>query len=219
MLPLGLGKASGSGPPLRILCLGAHSDDIEIGCGGTLLRLLSEHPGSSVHWVVFSASPERELEARASASDFLRDAAHSAVVVRNFRESFFPAQWVEIKESFAEVRRAFDPELVFCHHLPDMHQDHRTVAELTWNTFRNHVVLEYEIPKYEGDLGKPNVFVPLSRATADRKVELLHQHFGSQRDKPWFRPDAFHGLMSVRGVECHAPDGRAEAFHGRKLVL
>lgn len=211
--------AAGNAEPLRILCLGAHSDDIEIGCGGTILRLLAEHPGSSVHWVVFSATSDRELEARASAGDFLRDAGDSTVLVRGFRESFFPAVWVEIKEFFEKVRRSVEPNVVFCHHRADMHQDHRTIAELTWNTFRNHLVLEYEIPKFEGDLGSPNLFVPLTRAVADRKVELLLKHFASQAQRSWFRADTFHGLMSIRGVECVAAEGRAEAFHARKLVI
>ncbi|HEX4475268.1 MAG TPA: PIG-L deacetylase family protein [Polyangiaceae bacterium] len=216
MLPLRLG---GVGTPLRILCLGAHSDDIEIGCGGTLLRLLKEHPGSSVYWVVFSATPDREKEARASAADFLEHAGDATVLVRAFRESYFPALWSDIKDSFEEVRHAARPDVVFSHHVHDLHQDHRVIAELAWNTFRNHVVLEYEIAKYEGDLGKPNLFVPLSKAQADRKVELLVRHFPSQAGRTWWRPDTFQGLMSIRGVECNAPDGRAEAFHARKCVL
>ncbi|MDB4976798.1 MAG: hypothetical protein JWN48_5139 [Myxococcaceae bacterium] len=218
ILPFSLGS-NGPRQPLKILCLGAHSDDIEIGCGGTLLRLLDEHPGSSVHWVVLSGEGEREREARASAAAFLQAAAQATVVVRTFRESFFPAQWVEIKQFFEEVRRAFEPDLIFCHRAEDMHQDHRVVAELTWNTFRNHLVLAYEIPKYEGDLGKPNVFVPLTRAVADRKVELILQGFASQRGRSWFHADTFHALMTLRGIECNAPELRAEAFHGRKLVL
>ncbi|MEY4579358.1 MAG: hypothetical protein RL701_4061 [Pseudomonadota bacterium] len=209
--------------PLRILCIGAHSDDIEIGCGGTLLRLLAERPGSSVDWVVMSANAEREREARASAADFLTDAAakSSRVWVQTFRESFFPAAWVEIKEFFETVRRslAATPDLIFCHHQQDRHQDHRVVAELAWNTFRNHLIWEYEIPKFEGDLGRPNLFVPLSRAHADRKVELLLKHFATQASRTWFRPDTFHGLMSIRGVECAAAEARAEAFHAPKLVI
>jgi LmbE family N-acetylglucosaminyl deacetylase len=206
---------------LRILALGAHSDDIEIGCGGTMLRLLAEHPGSSVHWVVFSANEEREREARASAAAFLRDArsAGTQVVVQNFRESYFPAVWEEVKDFFEKVRRAIEPDLVLTHYRNDMHQDHRVVSELTWNTFRNHLVLEYEIPKFEGDLGSPNVFVPLTRSIADRKVGLLLKHFVSQAARTWFRPDTFHGLMSIRGIECVAPEARAEAFHARKLII
>jgi LmbE family N-acetylglucosaminyl deacetylase len=213
-LTIGLGSG-----PLRVLCLGAHSDDIEIGCGGTLLRLLGERPGSTVDWVVFSATPERERESRASAADFLKDAAYAKLRVEHFRESFFPAAYTEIKECLADVRRSLEPDLVFSHHQRDRHQDHRAVAELTWNAFRNHLVLEYEIAKYEGDLGQPNLFVPLTRAIADRKVELLTKHFQTQADKPWFRPDTFHGLMSIRAVECQAPEARAEAFHASKLVV
>jgi LmbE family N-acetylglucosaminyl deacetylase len=216
MLPIGLGPTGG---PLRILCLGAHSDDIEIGCGGTLLRLLAERPGSTVDWVVFSATPERELESRASSSDFLRGAAKTSLRVERFRESFFPAAYSEIKECLGDVRRSVEPDLVFSHRHRDRHQDHRIIGELTWNAFRNHAIFEYEVAKWEGDLGQPNLFVPLSRAIADRKVELLAKHFASQADKPWFKPDTFHGLMSIRAVECHAPEGRAEAFHASKLIV
>ncbi len=216
-MPLGL--AGRAGGPVRVLCLGAHSDDVEIGCGGSVLRLLAERPGSAVHWVVLSAGGEREREARASARDFLAGAGEARVAVQAFRESFFPSQWMEIKQFFEATRREFEPDVVFCHHRTDMHQDHRLVAELAWNTFRDHVILEYEIPKYEGDLGAPNVFVPLTRAVADRKVELLMRHFASQLSRTWFRPDTFHGLMSLRGVECNALEARAEAFHARKVTL
>jgi LmbE family N-acetylglucosaminyl deacetylase len=205
--------------PLRILCLGAHSDDIEIGCGGSLIRLLAERPGSRVDWVVFSAPAEREAEARASATDFASGAAQLSLYVKKFRESYFPYVAAEIKDFFEEIKQTTHPDLVFCHHRHDFHQDHRVVAELSWNTFRNHVILEFEIAKYEGDLGTPNVFVPLSRAVADRKVELLLHHFKSQSRRSWFGPDTFNGLMSIRGVECNAPEARAEAFHARKLVL
>jgi LmbE family N-acetylglucosaminyl deacetylase len=205
--------------PLRILCVGAHSDDIEIGCGGTILRLLAERPGSSVHWVVLSAVGAREGEARASAAAFLERAASRDVVIKAFRESYFPSVWGEIKDFFEETRRRVDPELILCHRRHDMHQDHRVVAELTWNTFRRHLVLEYEIPKYEGDLGNPNLFVPLTAAVAARKVDLLLHHFASQATRSWFRADTFHGLMSVRGVECNAAEGRAEAFHATKVIV
>jgi LmbE family N-acetylglucosaminyl deacetylase len=217
MLPVVFGRKAGA--PLRLLCLGSHSDDIEIGCGGTVLRLLAECPGSTVNWVVFSSTPEREKEARASAADFLTSAAEATVTVRAFRESYFPYVGAEIKDFFEELKRSVNPDVILCHHRHDLHQDHRVVAELAWNTWRNHIVLEYEIPKYEGDLGTPNVFVPLSRAMADRKIELLMKHFATQASRNWFRPDTFRGVMSVRGVECHAPEGQAEAFHVRKLVV
>jgi LmbE family N-acetylglucosaminyl deacetylase len=205
------------GGPLDVLCIGAHSDDIEIGCGGTLLRLLGERPGSHVRWVVLSATPEREGEARASAADFLVDAGSADVEVAMFRESFFPAAWTEVKDFLNDLRKRADPDIVLCHHRRDEHQDHRTVAELAWNTWRNHLIAEYEIPKYEGDLGQPNVFVALAPDVAARKVELIMKHFGTQHDKYWFRPETFAGLMAVRGVEAGA--AAAEAFHVRKLVL
>jgi LmbE family N-acetylglucosaminyl deacetylase len=215
-----LAAALGGRPdaPLRILCLGAHSDDIEIGCGGTILRLLAERPGCTVDWVVFSANPEREAEARASARDFLVGATQATVVVKAFRESYFPAAWAEIKDSF-EPLRSIEPDLIFAHRRRDEHQDHRIVAELTWNTFRRHLILEYEIPKYEGDLETPNLFVPLARSVAERKVQLLTEHFATQRARPWFRPETFEGLMAIRGVECGAPEGWAEGFHARKVVM
>src|SRR5580700_7634507 len=204
--------------PLQILALGAHCDDIDIGCGGTMLSLLERHREAEVTWVVMGSNPVRERELRASARRFLRRAGNSQVIVHRFRDGFFPAHFASIKQVFESLKQLPDPDLVFSHHRADLHQDHRVVAELTWNTFRNHLILEYEIPKFEGDLGAPNVFVPLARATADRKVDLLLRHFGSQSARTWFRPDTFNGLMSVRGVECNAPEGRAEAFHARKLT-
>jgi len=217
MLPVALGDGKAS--PLRVLCVGAHSDDIEIGCGGTLLRLLSERPGSTVLWVVLSATPEREREARASASEFLAAAGKSTVVVQSFRESYFPYVAAQVKDFFEEMKKMMVPDVVFCHRREDMHQDHRLIAELAWNTFRNHVILEYEIPKYEGDLGAPNVFVPLSAAVAERKIELLLKHFPSQAGRTWFRRETFGGVMALRAVECNAQEGYAEAFHARKLVF
>jgi LmbE family N-acetylglucosaminyl deacetylase len=216
MLSLGFGDGGG---PLHLLCLGAHSDDIEIGCGGTLLRFLQERPDTRVTWVVFAAPGEREQEARSSAQAFLAGAVHPQVEVHAFRESYFPFVGAQIKDAFEALKARVTPDVVLTHRHDDMHQDHRTVAELTWNTFRNSMVLQYEIPKYEGDLGTPNVFVPLNKGDAERKVELLLRHFPSQAKRRWFHPDTFHGLMSIRGIECNAPERRAEAFYARKLII
>lgn len=205
------------GRPLRVLCLGAHSDDIEIGAGGTVLRLLDDRPDTHVDWVVLSADDRREDEARASAADFLAAAGSSDVTVHRFRESYFPYIGGEVKDAIGAIGRQADPDIVFTHRRDDEHQDHRLVAELTWNTFRNHLIAEYEIPKYEGDLGHPNTFVPLTDELAAQKVELLMRHFGSQRSKSWFRTEVFTGLLALRGVECGT--SWAEAFHVRKLVL
>jgi LmbE family N-acetylglucosaminyl deacetylase len=205
--------------PLKLLCLGAHADDIEIGCGGTLLRLLQERPGCSVHWVVFAANPVREAEARASAAEFLTKAGSSQVTIHHFRESYFPTVQAEIKDAFEAIKRALQPDLVLCHRKDDAHQDHRVVADLAWNTWRDHAIWEYEIPKYDGDLGLPNLYVPLSRSDADRKVELVLKHFQSQASRAWFRSDTFHSLMGIRAIECNAAEGRAEGFYVRKLVV
>ncbi len=215
MLQLGLGTESGR--PLDLLFVGAHSDDIEIGCGGTVLRLLAEHPGSRATWVVLSATADREAEARSSASAFLSSAASSTVEVASFRESYFPYIGDAVKDYFNELRKRVEPDVVFCHTRADEHQDHRTVAELVWNTFRDHLVCEYEIPKYEGDLGQPNLYVELSPEVAQRKVELLMHHFGTQRSKRWFRTETFAAMMALRGIEAGAT--AAEAFHARKLVI
>ena len=217
MLKLTLGEPRNA--PRRLLCLGAHSDDIEIGCGGTILRLLREHPNLQVYWIVFSSGPKRDEEARKSASLFLKTAKKPGIFVKDFRDSFFPAMTSEIKEFFEQLKAEFVPDMILTHYRNDLHQDHRTICELTWNTFRNHFVLEYEIPKYDGDLGTPNVFVPLDRATCERKVQHILSSFKTQRDKQWFTPETFLALLRLRGVECKAPGGMAEAFYGRKVTL
>jgi LmbE family N-acetylglucosaminyl deacetylase len=201
-----------------ILCLGAHADDIEIGCGGTLLRLLAESPTIEVCWVVFGAAGERAREAEFSAGLFLAKAAARRVIVRSFRDSFFPYEGPAIKEALHEIARDVQPDLVFTHRLEDRHQDHRLLAELTWNALRNHVILEYEIPKYEGDLGHPNLYVPLDEATCRAKIETTHRTFATQHSKPWFTPDSLWGLLRLRGLECNSPSRYAEAFTCRKLV-
>jgi len=205
--------------PIRLLCVGAHSDDIEIGCGGTILRLLAEYPDSEVHWVVVGSTAQRDHEATGSAEDFLAGAGKKEIIVRNFKESFFPYRGEEIKAFFEELKATVSPDVVFTHYRNDLHQDHRVVAELTWNTYRNHLILEYEIPKYDGDLGAPNVFVHLDEATCEQKIALLLKHFQTQRDKDWFTPDLFRSLLRLRGVESRSPGKFAEAFYGRKITL
>lgn len=217
MLPLRLFPESGEG--LEILCLGAHSDDIEIGCGGTLLRLLAERPGSSVRWRVFSAAGVRAKEARAAARRVLRGAGAAETVLHAFRDGFFPVERGPIKEVFEELKGGAAPDVIFTHARHDAHQDHRIINELTRNTFRNHLILEYEIPKYDGDLVPPNAYVPLSEAVARRKAALLLSCFKSQAGKHWFDESAFLGLMRLRGIECAAPSGFAEAFHVHKCVI
>ena len=216
MQPLDL--ASGTAP-LRLLCLGAHADDIEIGCGGTLLELLARRPGTQVTWVVFSTPGVREAEARAGAARFLERAERQELVLGKFRDGYFPYQGAEIKDFIEGLKQRVSPDVVFTHFRDDRHQDHRTISDLTWNTWRNHLVLEYEIPKYEGDLGQPNFFVQLDEITSRRKIEFLLECFPSQRKRHWFTADTFHGMMRLRGLESHSSSGMAEAFHCRKMVL
>jgi len=216
MLPLNL-LQNGS-TPLRILCLGSHSDDIEIGCGGTILRLLAAYRNLEVVWVVFSSTKEREQEARHSAELFLEHAQKKEILINRFRDGFFPFDGAEIK-SFCEGLKRTAPGLIFTHNRNDAHQDHRLIEQLTWNTFRNHLILEYEIPKYDGDLGQPNFFVPLEQEIYQKKIRYLLEAFPTQRGKPWFEQETFLALMRLRGMECVAPSGYAEAFYCRKAVL
>jgi LmbE family N-acetylglucosaminyl deacetylase len=202
-----------------VLCVGAHCDDIEIGCGGTLLKLLSERLDISVDWVVFSSTTERAREARESAAGFLSRAAKSSVAIHAFRDGYLPYEGRKIKELFDEMGSRMRPDLVFTHYGRDAHQDHRLVNELTWNTFRDHLILEYEIPKYDGDLGTPNVFVSLPKEAAERKVELIMRYFNTQGTKSWFNQETFLSLLRLRGMEIRATDGMAEAFYCRKLAL
>lgn len=214
-----LDLARGTKGPLNILVLGAHSDDIEIGCGGSLLRLLDEHPQSAVRWVVISGDERRAEEARASAEDVLGSETRREIICGNFRDGFFPYQGSEIKEFFEELKSDFVPDLIFTHRCDDAHQDHRLIAELTWNTFRNHLIFEYEIPKYDGDLGKPNVFVSLDEETCHHKVAILLRHFATQHNKHWFTADLFLGLLRLRGVEANSPTAYAEGFYCRKMII
>jgi LmbE family N-acetylglucosaminyl deacetylase len=202
----------------RILCLGAHSDDIEIGCGGTILRLTRENPKLEFFWVVFGAGAARKHEALKSARLFLESAKASQVVVKNFRDSFFPYQGKAIKEYFVSIAKRFRPDLIFTHHRDDLHQDHRVISELTWNHFRDHWILEYEIPKYDGDLGSPNFFVALDETTCEAKSQHLLSAFSSQSGKRWFTDDTFRALLRLRGVESNSETKYAEAFYSRKIL-
>lgn len=207
------------GSPLRLLCIGAHSDDLEIGCGGTVLSWIDSGRPVHVTWVVLTASGEREREARRSASALLRRAAGVDIVLGDFKDGFLPSQYEAVKEFFEAVKQRSSPDIVLTHRLEDRHQDHRLASELTWNTWRDHLILEYEIMKYEGDLGQPNVFLPLKAAIARRKSAHLVRYFGSQRSKSWFDAANFLALARLRGLECRSPSGLAEAFHARKMRL
>jgi LmbE family N-acetylglucosaminyl deacetylase len=213
---LGLSPAEA---PRRVLAIGCHADDIEIGCGGTLLTLIAANPEVEVDWVVLAAPGARSAEARASATAFLAGAGTVRVEVHEFRDGFLPYVGGEVKQVFEDLKGRVDPQVVFTHAGYDFHQDHRLACELTWNTFRNHLILEYEIPKYDGDLGRPNVFVPLADAVVERKLALHEEHFPSQAGKHWFDRETFVGLMRLRGMEAAAPDRYAEAFTSRKVVL
>jgi len=215
MKPLGLARP---GERLSVLCIGAHSDDIEIGAGATLLGWLDRGIRLDVHWVVLGAVGRRAEEARASARAFLGNAA-GIIDLAEFRDGFFPQQGQALKTWFEALKGRASPDLVLSHWRDDAHQDHREVSQLTWNTFRDHTILEYEIPKWDGDAGRPNVYLPTTRALVQRKARLLQDHFGSQKSKDWFDEDVFLGLARLRGMECRAPDGFAEAFHARKLTI
>jgi LmbE family N-acetylglucosaminyl deacetylase len=217
MLPLTFSKSGRA--TYKILCLGAHSDDIEIGCGGTVLELLRTRRDLEFYWIVFSSGAGREREAHRSAELFLKGAAKKTVMVKDFRGSFFPFIGAEIKDFFEVLKESVAPDLILTHTSQDRHQDHRTINEFTWNTWRNHFILEYEIPKYDGDLGSPNFFIPFDRKIRNRKIKYLMDCFKTQRDKQWFTPDTFQGLMRIRGIESNAPSKFAEAFYSRKALL
>ena len=207
------------GDCLSVLCLGAHADDIEIGVGATLLSIMDRGVRLDVHWCVLSGGGDREKEAKRSAADFLSNAADAKIEVMSFRDGFFPEQGDPIKTWFETLKRRTNPDLIFTHRRDDAHQDHRQVCRLTWNTFRDHCILEYEIPKWDGDIGQPNFYIPVSADALQRKIDLLISHFGSQRSKQWFDGETFFGLARLRGMECCAPERYAEAFFARKLVL
>jgi LmbE family N-acetylglucosaminyl deacetylase len=206
---------------LRLLCLGAHCDDIEIGCGGTILTMIDRLGAEKLEitWVVFGSTPVRAREALHGAELFLSGVTKKEILVKDHRDGFFPDQWASIKEEFEEIRRGFEPDIVLTHYRDDRHQDHRVLSDLAWNTFRDHLVLEYEIPKYDGDLGIPNLFVPLEPEVVARKVRMVLETYESQRSKHWFTEDTLRGLMRIRGIESAERGGYAEAFHARKVVL
>lgn len=204
---------------LKILCLGAHSDDIEIGCGGTMLRFLSEYNNVEVHWVILGSSGRRDGEAVESANKFLANAKKKHIIIKNFKESFFPYIGCEIKEFFERLKKKVFPDIIFTHYRHDLHQDHRLVSELTWNTFRNHLIFEYEIIKYDGDLGSPNVFVHLDEDICKAKVNIIMESFKTQIHRGWFTPDTFLSMLRIRGAESKAPQKYAEGFYCRKLVF
>jgi LmbE family N-acetylglucosaminyl deacetylase len=215
MLELGLVK---SGASLRVLCLGAHSDDIEIGAGGTILNWIENGISLDVRWVVFSAPGARAEEAVKSAESFLAGAARREISLFEFRDGYFP-HLPKLKDSFEDLKRGAAPDVILTHRRDDAHQDHRQVAQMTWNSFRDHLILEYEIPKWDGDLGRPNIYQPLKQATLDRKIELLHEHFATQRSRDWFDPETFRALARLRGMESRSPERAAEAFVMSKALL
>jgi len=212
-------RLAGRGDRLSVLCLGAHSDDIEIGAGGTLLSWLDQGIRLDVHWCVLGGADERGREARASATELLETTAGRTIEIMNFRDGFFPEQGEQIKSWFESLKGRVNPDVILTHRRDDAHQDHRQVNRLAWNTFRDHLILEYEIPKWDGDMGRPNTYMPVSESVIQRKVNLLMAHFGSQRSKHWFDAETFFGLARVRGMECRAPERYAEAFIARKLSL
>jgi LmbE family N-acetylglucosaminyl deacetylase len=216
---IALGLPDGGRPLERILCLGAHCDDIEIGCSGTVLKLVETHPEVSVTWVVLGSNERRAQEALESAHALLASVKKKNIVIKAFRDGFFPYEGGEIKAYFEELKREVTPDVVLTHQRHDLHQDHRLVSELSWNTFRDHLILEYEIPKYDGDLGSPNVFVHLDEALCRRKIANILGSFRSQADKRWFTEDLFRAILRLRGMESNAPSGYAEAFYCRKAVL
>lgn len=215
MLPLAF---TAFGSAATVLCIGAHCDDIEIGCGATLVRMAREHPKLSFFWAVFAGSSVREQESRAAAAQLL-GVQRVELQYFGFRESYFPSQQDQVKDAFESLKATVKPDLILTHRIEDRHQDHRVLADLTWNTFRSHLILEYEIPKYEGDLGQPNFFVPVSATDLDHKVEMLMRSFSSQHSRSWFTSETFRALARIRGIECAAASGYAEAFHARKICV
>jgi len=203
----------------RILCLGAHCDDIEIGCGGTILRLAEAYKNAIFYWVVFSSNSQRAKEAHKSAKYFLKNVQSKNIVIKNFRDGFFPFVGSDVKEEFEKLKQQFSPDLIFTHYRNDFHQDHRLIADMTWETFRNHLILEYEIPKYDGDLGSPNFYVHLDESMCYRKIQYIINCFKCQEQKDWFEEEIFSSMLRIRGMESRAPRKYAEAFYCQKMIF
>lgn len=204
---------------LKIMCLGAHSDDIEIGCGGTLLRLIDDYKDLNFYWVVFGSSQRRMDEAKESAEDILQPVKNKQIFVKGFKDGFFPYNGAEIKLYFEQMKNEYNPDIIFTHYRQDLHQDHRLISELTWNTFRNHLILEYEIPKYDGDFGSPNLFFNLAEPICRKKIQHIITHFDSQSEKYWFKEETFFALLRLRGIESRATEEYAEGFYCRKIII
>lgn len=218
MLTINFNKDSKT--PLKVLCLGAHSDDIEIGCGGTILKLAGEYKKNlEIVWVVFSANGDREKEARKSAETFLKDIKQKRIVTYKQRDGFFPFNGIEIKETFETLKKDFSPDIVFTHFRDDRHQDHRLISDLTWNTFRDHLILEYEIPKYDGDFGSPNFFVQLDEKICKQKNESIIKYFQTQKEKHWLTEETLTSVLRLRGIESGRSSRYAEGFYCRKIAL
>ena len=203
----------------KVLCLGAHCDDIEIGCGGTILRLVESYPNIVFYWVVFSSNLQREKEAYHSANKFLEKVQEKNIVIKEFQDGFFPFIGIEIKQFFEQLKEDYNPDLILTHSRDDLHQDHRLISDFTWNTFRNHLILEYEIPKYDGDLGKPNFFVHLDEEICQEKIKYIIDSFPSQNNKQWFTEETFLSILRLRGIESNAPNKYSEAFYCRKVIF
>jgi LmbE family N-acetylglucosaminyl deacetylase len=203
----------------KILCLGAHPDDIEIGCGGTILRIIGETSDAEFRWIVLSGNQKRRQEALKSANQFLKEAKTKNVTVEDFRDSYFPFIGAQIKDYFEKLKSEFSPDIIFTHYSHDAHQDHQLVSNLTWNTYRNHLILEYEVPKYDGDFGNPNLYVPITKLQVTQKTNTVCEIFKSQQEKQWFDRETFRSILRLRGAECASPTAFAEGFYCRKLSL
>jgi LmbE family N-acetylglucosaminyl deacetylase len=214
MLGLKLDKSE----PLNVLCLGAHCDDIEIGCGGTILQLAESRPINCT-WVVFCSNDLRAAEAQKCAESFLGKAKHTEIIIKNFRDGFLPYVGYEVKDFFEEIKQQVSPDLIFTHYRKDMHQDHRIISELTLNTFRSHMIFEYEIPKYDGDIGQPNCYVSISNENMKGKISNITKKYNSQSSKHWFTADLFKSFMRIRGMEINSSDNHAEAFYCNKFKV